>query len=145
MRQLRWSDVRLAIIASALVLAAYLGIIEGFNALHISRTLVRRATTAAQLGYGILALIALGAILRQHRVAGPLLEFWGSMFTATTIVVPPVRGDGPLSMGLRGGVITALVVTVLIWLWRANQRSLSNHRTGVIVERFTVESLHRSP
>ena len=145
MRQLRWSDVRLAIITSALVLAGYIGIIEGFNALHISTTLVRRATTAAQLGYGVLALIALVAILRQHRAAGQLLEFWGSMFIATTIVVPPVRGDGPLSSGLRAGVITAVVVMLLIWLWRANQRVPSNHPGRRTVQRPTIESLHRSP
>jgi peptidoglycan/LPS O-acetylase OafA/YrhL len=144
MRQLRWWDVRLAIITSALVLAGYIGIVEGYNALHISTTLIRRATTAAQLGYGVLALVALGAILRRHRVAGPLLEFWGSMFTATTIVVPSVRGDGPVSSGLRAGVITALVVAALIWLWRANQRLPSNHPSRRAVQRTTVESLHRS-
>ena len=144
MRQLRWWDVRLAIITSALVLAGYIGIVEGYNALHISTTLIRRATTAAQLAYGVLALIALAAILRRHRVAGPLLEFWGSMFTATTIVVPSVRGDGPVSSGLRAGVITALVVAALIWLWRANQRLPSNHPSRRTVQRSTVESLHRS-
>lgn len=130
MRQLGWGDVRLAILASALVLAGYLGIVEGFNAAHSSSTLIQQATTASQLAYGVLALLALAAIMRRHRVAGPLLEFWGAMFIATVTLAPIVWGDAPVLSGVLSGLVTALFVSVLIWLWRANQRANQRLVTG---------------
>ena len=121
MRQLGWVDLRLAILASALVLAGYLGIVEGFKAAHSSSSLIQRATTASQLAYGVLALLALVAIFVRPRLVGPLLEFWGAMFIATATLAPIVWGDASIWTGVVSGLVTALVVSVLIWLWRATR------------------------
>ena len=121
MGTLRLADLKLAALTSILVLAAYIGFIDGFNAGHWARNFAESVTAAAQLGYGMLAFFALIAILRKHRFARPLLEFWGAIFVATAIMSPVVLGDTTLAKGLLSGLGASLVVAVVIWLWAGNR------------------------
>jgi hypothetical protein len=125
MRQLGWADVRLAIVVIALVLTGYLGLVDGFNVARNSSTLLERLAAGAELAYAVLALLALAAIMRRHRAAGPLLEFWGAMLIATGTLAPIVWGHAPILSGVLAGLVTALIVIGVIWLWRANQRSVA--------------------
>lgn len=124
MGTLRWADLRLAALTSILVLAWYLGSINGFNAAHSSRNLAETVTAAAQLGYGTLALCALIAVHRRHRFARPFIEFWGTIFVATALLQPVVAGKSLVRNGLLGGLVATLIVALIIWLWGANQPNL---------------------
>jgi hypothetical protein len=124
MGALRWADLRLAAVTSILVLAWYLGSVEGFNGAHSSRNLAESATAAAQLGYGTLALCALVAVHRRHRYARPFIEFWGAIFVATAILQPVVWGKSPIRTGLLSGFVASLIVALIMWLWGADLPSV---------------------
>jgi hypothetical protein len=124
MGRLRWADLRLAALTSVLVLAWYLGSVEGFNGAHSSRNLAESVTAAAQLGYGTLALIALIAVHRRHRYARPFIEFWGAIFVATSILQPVVWGKSPIRTGLLSGFVASLIVALIIRLWDADRPSV---------------------
>src|SRR6476620_11025259 len=108
MGTLRWADLKLAALASILVLAAYIGIVDGFNASHWARSFAEHVTAAAQLGYGTLAFFAVISILKQHRFARPLIEFWGAIFVATAIMSPVVFSHAALSRAMLSGVAASL-------------------------------------
>ena len=124
MGTLRWADLRLAALTSILVLAWYLGSIDGFNGAHSSRNLAESMTAAAQLGYGTLALCALVAVHRRHRFARPFIEFWGAIFVATAILQPVVWDKSLIRTGLLSGLVASLIVGLIIWLWGADRPSL---------------------
>ncbi len=124
MGTLRWADLRLAALTSILVLAWYVGSVEGFNGVHSSRNLAESVTSVAQLGYGTLALCALIAVHRRHRFARSLIEFWGAIFVATAILQPVVWGKSLMRTGLLGGFVASLIVALIIWLWGADRPSL---------------------
>src|SRR5437762_13361793 len=117
MGPLRWADLKLAALTSILVLAGYIGVVDGFNAAHWARSLAESVTAAAQLGYGTLAFLALIAILKKHRFARPIIEFWGAIFVATAIMSPVVFGNATLSKGILSGDGAALIVALILWLW----------------------------
>lgn len=121
MGTLRWADLKLAALTSILVLAAYIGFIDGFNASHWARNFAESVTAAAQLGYGMLAFCALITILKKHRFARPLIEFWGAIFVATSIMSPVVLGNTTLPRALLSGVAGSLLVALVIWLWAGTQ------------------------
>lgn len=121
MGTLRWADLKLAALTSILVLAAYIGFINGFNSAHWARNLAERVAATAQLGYGIVAFCALMAILKKHRFARPLIEFWGAIFVATSIMSPVVLGNTTLPRALLSGVAGSLLVALVIWLWAGTQ------------------------
>lgn len=121
MGALRWADLRLAALTSILVLAWYLGSIEGFNGAHSSRSLAESVTAIAQLGYGTLALCALIAVHKRHRFARPFIEFWGTIFVATAMLQPVVAGKPLVRGGLLSGLVATLVVALIIWLWGAER------------------------
>ena len=58
MGTLRWADLKLAALTSILVLAAYIGVVQGFNSAHWARNLPETATATALLGCGTLGLFA---------------------------------------------------------------------------------------
>ena len=121
MGTLRWADLRLAALTSILVLAAYIGIVEGFNASHWARNFAESVTAAAQLGYGTLAFFALISILKKHRFARPLIEFWGAIFVATSIMSPVVLDNATFEKAILSGFVASLIVALIIWLWAGNQ------------------------
>jgi drug/metabolite transporter superfamily protein YnfA len=121
MGTLRWADLKLAALTSILVLAAYSGIVEGFNASHWARNLAESVTAAAQLGYGTLAFFALISILKKHRFARPLIEFWGAIFVATSIMSPVVLDNATIEKAILSGFVASLIVALIIWLWAGNQ------------------------
>jgi drug/metabolite transporter superfamily protein YnfA len=120
MGTLRWADLRLAALTSILVLAAYIGVVEGFNASHWARNLVESVTAAAQLGYGMLAFFALISVLKKHRFARPLIEFWGAIFVATSIMSPVVLDNATPAKAIVSGFAASLIVALIIWLWGGN-------------------------
>ncbi len=121
MRRLPWADLRLALLVSILVLAGYIGVVEGFNDAHSARNLAETATAIGQLCYGALASLAMLAILRRHRFARPMLEFWGSIFVATAILAPVVAGNATVSKGIASGAAAVAIVALSVWLWSGNQ------------------------
>ena len=121
MGTLRWADLRLAALTSILVLAAYIGVVQGFNASHWARNLAESVTAAAQLGYGTLAFFALISILNKHRFARPLIEFWGAIFVATSIMSPVVVDNATFAKAILSGFAASLIVALIIWLWAGNQ------------------------
>jgi hypothetical protein len=121
MGRLPWADLRLALLTSILVLAGYIGVVEGFNAAHSARNLAESATAFGQLGYGILASLAMTAILRRHRFARPMLEFWGAIFVATAILAPVVAGDATVLKGVATGAAATALVALSIWLWSGDR------------------------
>lgn len=123
MGTLRWADLRLAALTSILVLAWFLGSIDGFNGAHSSRNLAETVTAVAQLGYGTLALCALIAVHRRHRYARPFIEFWGTIFVATALLQPVVAGKSLIRTGLLSGLVATLIVALIIWLWGAERLS----------------------
>jgi drug/metabolite transporter superfamily protein YnfA len=123
MGTLRWADLRLAALTTILVLAAYIGVVQGFNAAHSARNLAESATAAAQLGYGTLAFFALIAILQKHRFARPLIEFFGAIFVATAIMMPVVFENATVKRGILSGVVASLLVALIVWLWGTLQQA----------------------
>ena len=121
MGALRWADLRLAAITSILVLAWYLGSIDGYNGAHSSRNLAETVTAFAQLGYGTLALCALIAVHKKHRSARPFIEYWGTIFVATAMLQPVVAGKSLVRGGLFSGLVATLIVALIIWLWGAER------------------------
>ncbi|MFN2603154.1 MAG: hypothetical protein ABR582_10410 [Gemmatimonadaceae bacterium] len=131
MGTLRWADLRLAALTSILVLAAYNGVVEGFNASHWARNLAESVTAAAQWGHGTLAFFALLAILKKHRFGRPLIEFWGAIFVATSIMSPVVLDNATFKRGLVNGFAASLIVALIIWLWAGNQTTTVTQTTPV--------------
>lgn len=121
MGALRWTDLRLAALTSILILAWYLGIIDGYNGVHSSRNLAESVTAIAQLGYGTLALCALIAVHKRHRSARPFIEFWGAIFVATALLQPVVWGKSLMPVGLLSGFTASLVFGLIMWLWSADR------------------------
>lgn len=121
MGRIPWADLKLALLTSILVLAAYIGVVQGFNAAHSARGLPETVTAFAQLGYGILGALALNAILRRNRFARPMLEFWGAIFVATMILSPVVTGNATPIKGAGYGAAAMALVAVTIWLWGSNR------------------------
>jgi len=139
MGTLRWADLKLAALTTILVLAAYIGIVQGFNAAHSARNLAESATATAELGYGTLAFFALIAILRKHRFARPLIEFWGAIFVATAIMMPVVFDNATVKRGVVSGVLASMLVALIIWLWGTLQKSpvtreVKAEKTPVVVQ-----------
>jgi hypothetical protein len=129
MGTLRWADLRLAALTSILVLAWFLGSIDGFNGAHSSRNLAESVTAVAQLGYGTLALCALLAVHRRHRFARPFIEFWGTIFVATALLQPVVAGESLIRTGLLSGLVASLIVAFIIWLWGAERPPIFHKAT----------------
>ena len=123
MGTLRWADLRLALLTTILVLAAYIGVVQGFNSAHWARNLAETATAFALFGSGAFGFFALMAILRRHRSARPLIEFWGAISVATAIMWPVVFTHVTVSRGLLDGLAAASTVALILWLWGTTQVS----------------------
>ena len=146
MGTLRWADLRLALLTTILVLAAYIGVVQGFNSAHWARNLAETATAFALFGSGALGFFALMAILRRHRSARPLIEFWGAISVATAIMWPVVFANVPVSKGLLSGLAAASTVALILWLWGttqiapAHQQIIEKAKPVVIAQIETRES-----
>ena len=121
MGALRLADLRLAALTSILVLAWYLGSVDGFNHAHSSRNLAESVTAAAQLVYGTLALCALIAVHKSHRSARPFIEFLGAIFVATAMIQPVAWGKSLMPFGILSGLVASIVVGLIVWLWGADR------------------------
>jgi hypothetical protein len=124
MGRIPWADLRLALLTSILVLASYIGFVEGFNGAHAARNLPETVTAFAQLAYGILGGLALTAVLRRQRFARQALEFFGAIFVATAILSPVVSGGASVTIGVASGAVASALVALIIWLWGANRVSV---------------------
>ena len=123
MGTLRWADLKLAALTSILVLAAYIGVVQGFNSAHWARNLPETATATALLGCGTLGLFALIAILQKHRFARSLIEFWGAITVATAIMWPVVFGNATVYKGVASGGVASLLFALTVWLWGTLQQA----------------------
>ena len=141
MGALRWADLRLAAITSILVLAWYLGSIDGYNGAHSSRNLAESVTAFAQLGYGTLAMCALIAVHRRHRYARPFIEYWGTIFVATAMLQPVVAGKSLIRGGLFSGFVATLIVALIIWLWSAERSGSAR----IVPQKATTRKIERAP
>ncbi|HUQ19289.1 MAG TPA: hypothetical protein VM099_06715 [Gemmatimonadaceae bacterium] len=133
MGRIPWADLKLALLTSILVLAAYVGVVQGFNDAHSARDVAERVTAFAELGYGILGGLALNAILRRKRFARPILEFWGAIFVATMILSPVVAGHATPLKGAGIGAAAAGLVALTIWLWGSNHIAVPQRATPTSV------------
>lgn len=111
--------LRYAVVAMALLLSGYNGIIEGIQATHVADTPGMKVATATQLLYGFAGIAAIAAIFLRRRLVLPILVAWGIAVVATGALAPVVYGGSSLGVGLAGGAVTAVVVAFVLWAWPA--------------------------
>ncbi|MGH2375344.1 MAG: hypothetical protein ACRDIC_17965 [bacterium] len=109
--------IRLGLVAVALLLTGYNGLVEGVNATHYADTLGMKLATATQLGYGITALAALAAWALRPRAVLRILVVWGHAVVATGLLAPVVYAGHSVPYGIAIGSVTALVVTLVLFAW----------------------------
>lgn len=110
--------MRVAAIASLLMLTAYTGLVDGSSGLRSALTPGERATIGTQLAYGVCSVAALVAMFVRRRWVFPILVAWGLALTVTGGLAPVVFGGTNVWIGVAGGASVAAVVALVLWGWR---------------------------
>lgn len=101
-----------------------LGLYSGLNDLSDARTPLQRSVTYGVITYGVLGLVAAGALIVRHRSARWLTVGWAAVVTyVASAAVPAYAGaDASLAGAISGGVGAALVGALVVWATRVSTR-----------------------
>ena len=94
-----------------------LGIYSGVSDLPDARTVLQRSVTYGVITYGLLGLLAGGALIVRHRSARWLTVGWAAVVTyVASAAVPAYAGaDASIAGAISGGIGAALVGVLVIW------------------------------
>lgn len=116
---MNWQKLRWLLAVLALLALSATSCIGYTDELRSMRTLGQEICAASQLVYGVLGLMAAGALLWRPRWSRRLLYPWAAAMTLTGLTAPVAWGDGSWAAGVFGGVVTAAIASLVIGLaWR---------------------------
>lgn len=100
---------------------AALGIWNGISDLSGATTRLQLLTSIAQLAYGILALIALPALLIGWRGLPIVLQTWVVAVTVTGGLAPVAWGGASVGAGVAAMILSCVIALGIIWVIRRAQ------------------------
>lgn len=100
-----------------LLSTAALGLYSGVSDLPDARTVLQRSVTYGVIVYGLLGLVAAGALIVRHRSARWLTACWAAVVTyVACAAVPAYAGaDASIAGAVAGGIGAALVGLLVVW------------------------------
>jgi hypothetical protein len=111
----------------SLILLAGIGILgpwNGINDLQGATTRLQLATSAAQLVYGLLALVAIPGLLLGWRGLKTVLRLWLVAVSITGGLAPVAWGGATAGTGIAALILTFVVALAVIWVIRRAQVTL---------------------
>lgn len=100
---------------------AALGIWNGIGDLSGATTRLQLLTSIAQLAYGILALVALPALLIGWRGLRLVLQLWVVAVTVTGGLAPVAWGGATVGAGIAALILSCVIALGIIWVVRRAQ------------------------
>jgi hypothetical protein len=112
-----WLILALVILAGFAVLGTW----NGFNDWQKSASRLQLITSIAQLSSGILALVALPALLIGWRGLRLVLRLWVLAVTLTGGLAPVAWGGATAGAGIAATILSCLIALAVIWIVRRAQ------------------------
>ena len=122
----RW--LRLSLPVLLLLLAGVSGMNEGLPGQ--AATPGQWFVLVCETGYGVTSFVALYGLLSGRRWARPAMLLWGALVTAAAAVATIAFGDAGLPAAVVGGVATAGICALAIWLAFPRLRHSSGEEAG---------------
>ncbi|HSC46655.1 MAG TPA: hypothetical protein VLG68_01070 [Gammaproteobacteria bacterium] len=113
---MNWRKLKLWGGVVSLLILSVLGFQGLWDQLRSVDTLGRTVSTAAQIAYVVLGVIAAAALIRKPRWSRGLLYAWAAALTLTGATAPIVWGEQGWIGGVIAAVITALLAKLILWL-----------------------------
>ena len=111
-------------LALSLILLAgfgFLGTWNGINDLQSAATRLQLATSTAQVGYGLLSMIAIPALLIGWRGLKTVLRLWLVAISITGGLAPVAWGGATTGTGIAALILTFVIALAIIWVVRRAQ------------------------
>lgn len=112
-----WLVFSLVILAGFAVLGAW----NGFNDLGDATTRLQFITSVAQVAYGVLAFLAIPALLIGWRGLRPLLQLWVAAVTLTGGLAPMAWGGASVGAAIAAMILSCVIALTVIWIVRRAQ------------------------
>jgi hypothetical protein len=122
-----WRILGLSVVVLILLVTTYNGLVEGMLATRFADTPGMRVATGTQLLYGVFGAATLVALMARRSWVVGLLSGWGLAVVLTAALAPVVYGGTSLANGASAGVGAAVVVAILLWVWRRHAAALIVH------------------
>jgi hypothetical protein len=120
---MNWQKARWVLAVLALLALSATACIGYTDELRSMRSLGQAICAASQLVYCILGVAAAAALIWRPRWSRPLLYPWAAAMTLTGLTAPVAWGDGAWTAGVFGGVVTAAIGALVIWLAWSRSRA----------------------
>ena len=127
MRRL-WRPLRVGFVVALLLVSAYGGLVDGWSSLAGAVSIGQRITAATQLMYGVLSVACLVALVAARRLVRTLLVLWGIELTLTAALASVFWGGTSVLVAAVAGLSVALVVALVLWAWRVEERAATGVR-----------------
>jgi len=108
----------------SLILLAGIGMLgtwNGINDLQDAETRLQLAACTAQVGYGLLSLIAIPGLLLGWRGLKTILRLWLVAISITGGLAPVAWGDASAGTGIAALILTFAIALAIIWVVRRAQ------------------------
>jgi hypothetical protein len=100
-----------------LLLTAYNGLVEGWNATHFADTLGMKIATALQLAYGVLGVVGLFVLWRRPRWSRSALLGWSTTVTGEGALAPVVYAGKGIGFGVGVAAVVAALTVGACYAW----------------------------
>jgi len=107
-----------------LLVLAWFGLQGGIQQWSELQSLGQRIQTAAQLAYGLFALLTVASISRTSTFARVVQVSWLVTITIAAGMAPVVWGGATWGAGLVAGLAALLLALLILWLLMAGARGL---------------------
>lgn len=113
-----WRWIGFVALVLLLLLTAYSGLTDGLENVRHVVGVGQWMTIAAQLLFGVCAILALAAMGARHGSAKRFLYGWCVGTTLTSGLAPVVYGGANLLIGFVSGAAGAIISFIMLWLWK---------------------------
>ena len=111
-------------LALSLILLGGLGIQgtwSGIGDLQDAATRLQFTSSTMQITYGVLALIAIPALLINWRGLKVVLQLWLVAIVSTGALAPVAWGEASVGTGIAASILTFVIALAIIWVVRRAQ------------------------
>jgi hypothetical protein len=111
-------------LALSLILLGGLGIQgtwSGIGDLQDAATRLQFTSSTMQITYGVLALIAIPALLINWRGLKAVLQLWLVAIVSTGALAPVAWGEASVGTGIAASILTFVIALAIIWVVRRAQ------------------------
>ncbi|MGE5277444.1 MAG: hypothetical protein ACM3SU_10655 [Acidobacteriota bacterium] len=102
--------------AAVLCLTGVAGFRDGVGTYREAATAGQKLTTVAELGYGVVSVIALTGLLAGRAWARPVMILWAALATTAAAAATVAWGGEGIGVAAVAGVSTAAFCGLMIWM-----------------------------